>query len=219
MKKTTVLICALIGFAINITLAQTSLTPDVSPNAYIETPTYSEEYINGLLQRIVDLEIHTSSLEARVFELERYLNAYTASSTSAATQQNTQQSPTAQNTVQQTQPATTQQQDTVQPTTTQQQDTVQPATTQQSTAQQQTGTSDSSNSSYPADSYYLQVGAYNRSDLGLQQKQRLEQYGYTVYESADGNIYRLYLGPFANSEIDGIQASLRELGIDSFPVR
>ena len=202
MKKTIILTCALIGFVINVTLAQTSLTPDVSPNAYIETPTYSEEYINSLLQRIVDLEIHTSSLEARVFELERYLNAYTASSANPTTQQSAQQSAAAQSTVQQAQPATTQQNP-----------------TQQNTAQQQAATSASSGSSYPADSYYLQVGAYNRSDLGLQQKQRLEQFGYSVYESTDGNIYRLYLGPFANSEIDGIQARLREFGIDSFPVR
>ncbi len=214
MKKNT-LACMFIYSAISTVVAQTSLTPDVSPNTYIETPTYSAEYVSSLLERIVELEVHTASLETRVLQLERYINAYTYPSTTAATQQAAAE----QNTVQQaTNPQTTTQQTTTQEVPTQQ-TTTQQADYQQTTTQQATTQQTDTNSSYSTDSYYLQVGAYQRSDLGLQQKQRLEEHGYNVYERTDGSIYRLYLGPFPNSEVDGIQARLKELGIDSFPVR
>ena len=211
-KHIVVLACIFIYFATSNTLAQNSLTPsdtvNISPNSYIESPEYSEEYVSSLLERIVNLEILSASLEARVVELERYLNAYTSSNlTSTPT---TQQSATEQSTTQQ---SATQQPATQQPATEQ--------TTAQQTSSQQADSSNTSSSSTNANSYsyYLQVGAYQRSDLGLQQKQKLEQYGYTVYESANENIYRLYVGPFPDSEVDAIQAQLKELGIDSFPIR
>ena len=209
MKKHIVrLVCIFIYFTANNTLAQNSLAPsntvNISPNSYIESPEYSEEYVSSLLERIVNLEILSASLEARVVELERYLNAYTSANVANTT--STQQSVTQQ--------STTQQSATQQPTADQ-------ATTQQISSQQADPAN--TNSSLVADansySYYLQVGAYQRSDLGLQQKQKLEQYGYTVYESANENIYRLYVGPFPNSEIEGIQTQLRDLGIESFPIR
>ncbi len=220
MKKNIItLVCIFICFTVGSALAQNSLTPtapNISPNSYIETPEYSEEYVSSLLERIVNLEVLASSLEARVVELERYLNAYTASSAAntVITQQPTTQQPA-------TQQAAAQQADTQQATT--QQPAAQQAATQQALPQQESSTSASTDYSTNPDadsySYYLQVGAYQRSDLGFQQKQKLEQYGYAVQESANENIYRLYIGPFPNSEIDGIQAQLRELGIDSFPIR
>ena len=215
MKKNIItLVCIFICFTVNSTLAQNSLTPtvapNISPNSYVETPEYSAEYVSNLLERVVELEILSASLEARVVELERYLNAYTSLGT-ATTQEPAAQQPTTQ------QPAA--QQPTAQQPTAQQPTAQQPTTQQPATQQASSTNTEISSPNADAYSYYLQVGAYQRSHLGLQQKQKLEQYGYTVYESANENIYRLYIGPFANSEIDGIQAQLKELGIDSFPIR
>ncbi|MEZ4632797.1 MAG: SPOR domain-containing protein [Deinococcales bacterium] len=82
-----------------------------------------------------------------------------------------------------------------------------------------TGGTNTGGSLSPNVSYYLQVGAFGRSDLASQQKLRLQQFGYNVYESYDGRFTRLYVGPYPGSQVASIQSQLLSQGYSSFPVQ
>lgn len=203
MKNKITLACIFFCFIFNHALAQTTIEPNISPDSYLlETPTYSAEFINDLLNRIVELENYSSSLEKRIFEMEKYLNAYTSPSEISARAQETT-----------TQQATT--------TNTSAANTSAANTDAASTSTANTGTANAGTTSETdySNYYYLQVGAYQKADRVAEQKQTLEQYGYDVYESTNGNIYRLFVGPFPYADLEGTRAALKELGIESFPVQ
>lgn len=66
---------------------------------------------------------------------------------------------------------------------------------------------------------YLQVGAFTRLDLAGQLVFKLQQLGYTVYDSSSNGVTKLFVGPFANAFIPEEQYRLSLQNIrDSFPV-
>ncbi len=69
-----------------------------------------------------------------------------------------------------------------------------------------------------AEGRYIQVGAYNSADLAAPQLERLEALGYTttLQETEGSSLLRLWIGPFIDERLGGVQAQLNDLGIDNF---
>ena len=72
--------------------------------------------------------------------------------------------------------------------------------------------------------YFVQAGAYGRSDEAEQQRARLAMMGQTAKiterEQAGRTVYRVRMGPFqSRDEADGLQGRLQEAGVESQIVR
>jgi cell division protein FtsN len=72
--------------------------------------------------------------------------------------------------------------------------------------------------------YFVQAGAYSRSDEAEQQRAKLAMMGQTAKiterEQAGRTVYRVRIGPFqARDEADGLQGRLQEGGIEAQIVR
>lgn len=64
---------------------------------------------------------------------------------------------------------------------------------------------------------YLQVGAYATAESAQPQVRRLEGLGFRVTERVEGELVKLLVGPFANSDLGDARTLLTEQGIDHFP--
>ena len=65
---------------------------------------------------------------------------------------------------------------------------------------------------------YLQVGAFATSASAEPRLTRLESLGYSVTQDNDNNVIKLFVGPFAPTELPAAQARLDAQGIENFPI-
>lgn len=66
---------------------------------------------------------------------------------------------------------------------------------------------------------YLQVGAYASAESSIPQRQQMRDLGFNVIERRQGDLIKVLIGPFNESELSRAEARLDAQGIDNFPVR